>query len=120
MNIIKKLFGKKEMPENPALEMYRVENRSLRAELEELKKVKIKLEILQAYIDDDDAVLELFDAIVKKDSVTTVYDDYMRAVYNGISSRQAQQNIMNAYGGGLGSLGQNSMLGLGSIYRAQQ
>ena len=43
------------------LESYREDNKNLREENERLRNVELKLKIMQMYVDDDEAILELLE-----------------------------------------------------------
>jgi hypothetical protein len=102
--IIKKLLSKPAYVEDPRIESYREEVRRLSAEIEELRKVKLQRDILQAYIDDDQAVTELFDALDKRER-------------SGINNYQqiALVSMLNAQAQAQQNYGQNTISGVGGL-----
>lgn len=62
-----KLFNQDKIERlNAQLETYRDRNRQLEQQVREYKGYKLKYEVVNLYIDDDEALLELFEIAEKK------------------------------------------------------
>ena len=80
---------------NRTIDVYKERNEQLEAEVEKLKGYKLKYEVTKLYVDDDEALLELFD-IAKKNE----------ASHNRLhSDSQRQMAAMQGFGGSYGSSG---------------
>lgn len=104
------IFNKKELRRieelEHKLEQYRKDNQHLRDENKRLEEFELKVKIMEMYVDDDEAILELLE--LKKEKERS--HDGIR--YANILAAQQQQS--QAYGQlqGLSSLGQAQMLGI--------
>jgi len=88
------------------METYRVRNQQLEDELREYKGYKLKYQVAQLYIEDDEAILEIFEAAQKVED-----NKNNQTLYNQLGLQQqaaAQQQGIGRYTGGLaGFIGQS-------------
>jgi len=83
---------------------------SMEAELREYKGYKLKYRVAKMYVDDDDALLELFDLAREKEREKSV--NQRQALYGLTAAQQQQMAMASAHGAGQSSLG---MLGMGAL-----
>ena len=69
IKFLHKLFNQDKIEEmERALSVYQERNEQLEKELKEYKAYKLKYEVTKLYVEDDDALLELFEAAQKRDA----------------------------------------------------
>lgn len=88
------------------METYRVRNQQLEDELREYKGYKLKYQVAQLYIEDDEAIIEIFEAAQKIEDDK----DNMRDILQGqglgqLAAQQQMCGFASALGGLTGSGG---------------
>lgn len=91
-----RLFNHDKLDENQrTIDIYKERNEQLEAEVREYKGYKLKYEVTKLYVEDDDALLELFDVAKKH--------EYQNSRLSSDAARQ-QAAMYQGAGGGIGGL----------------
>jgi len=98
------------------IEIYKERNSQLEEENREYKGYKLKYEVTKLYVEDDEALLELFDVAKKHDARVTA-EQYRNNVLRGMQA--AQQQVTSGYFGGIGGMyGSGGLSGIASMGKA--